>query len=48
VVEAYRISLHLARGDYFGTSVKITEADICMFVGGISEIRHYFLPLIAY
>jgi hypothetical protein len=36
----------LTRGDYFGTSVKIAKADICMVVGGISKIRHHFLPVI--
>ena len=28
----------LARGDYFGTSVKISEADICNVVGEIADL----------
>jgi len=38
----------LARGDYFGTSVKITEADIYKVVGGIGKNRHQFFTMITY
>jgi len=37
----------LACCDYFCTSFKIAEVDIYKVVGGISEIRHHFLPVIA-
>ena len=37
----------LVHGDYFQTSVTFGAADIYMVVGGISEIRNHFLPVIA-
>lgn len=33
--------------DSFGTSLKFGEAPIYIVVGGISEIHHHFLPVIA-